>query len=383
MQRIVYIVTILLLAAFVILSGIFSPLWLLVLVLVMLWPERRKKTVRPIFLLTILLFVLYFLFLYFRVLIPFLIGLGIAYMLAPIVDLLEKKRIPRVLSILIFLIPITAIIPLVAFLVISGLIVEIQALIDKLPGAVQTFQHYFGAVVVRLAELGIEIDPAMITATVSTHLSRIITGVFTTIGQIGKGIGSIIIILYNLVLIPLSAYLFLADRERIAEWFKHLFGTKERHRVESFIEKLNISLARFFRGTLLLMIIVGVIVGFSLWLLGIKYYVMLGVIAGAANLIPNIGYILSFIPALFVGLASPAPLVNCLKIIAVFVGEQLVENLVLGPLIIGKSARLHPVIVMIALVLGGLIFGFWGVLIAVPFTIFAREFLNHFMDLTL
>jgi predicted PurR-regulated permease PerM len=377
------VITIVLLAAFIILSKIFSPIWLLLLALVMLWPYRRNKSVRATFLLAILLFILYFLFQYFAVLIPFLIGLGIAYILAPVVDFLERKKIPRIFAILMLVLPITAIIPLVAFLVISGLLAELQGLIEKFPSIIQDLQMYTGTFINRLAELGIEIDPNVIANTITTHLTRILTGIFATIGQIGKGIGSIIIILYNLVLIPLSAYLFLSDREVIAGWFKHLFGIKERNRIESFIERLNVSLARFFRGTLLLMLIVGTIVGFSLWILGIKYYVLLGVIAGASNLIPNVGYILSLIPALFIGITSPNPLLNTVKIIAVFAGEQLLENLFLGPMIIGKASKLHPVVVMVVLILGSLLFGFWGAVIAVPFTIFAREFLNHFLGLQL
>ena len=383
MQRIIFIITIILIGAFIILSKIFSPLWLLLLVLVMLWPHRKNRTIRPVFLLAILLFLLYFLFQYFSVLIPFIIGFGLAYILAPVVDLLERRKIPRVLAILIFLLPIMGIVPLISIMIITGLIAEIQGLIEKLPYAMQQLEMHAGTIIEWLTSLGIEIEPQDITNTIATHLSKIVSGVFSTIEQIGKGIGTIIVLLYNIILIPLSAYLFLADREKITRWFKHLFGEKDRHQVESFIEKLNVSLARFFRGTLLLMLIVGVIVGFSLWILGIRYYLLLGVIAGAANLIPNIGYILSFIPAIFVGLTSPHPFINIIKIVAVFVGEQLLENLFFGPLIIGNAAKLHPVVVMIVLILGGLMFGFWGVVVAVPFTIFAREFLNHFLKLNL
>lgn len=349
----------------------------------MLWPYRRNTTMRPIFLLAILLFLLYFLFQYFVVLIPFLVGLGIAYILAPVIDFLERRKIPRILAILMLVLPITAIIPLVTFLVISGLIAELKGLIEKFPSIMQDFQMYSWAFFSRLGELGIEIDLNAIANTITTNFSENINTVFSTIGQIGKGIGSIIIIIYNLVLIPLSAYLFLADREKIANWFKHLFSLKESSRIDAFIEKLNVSFARFFRGTLLLMLIVGTMVGFSLWILGIKYYVLLGVIAGASNLIPNVGYILSLIPALFIGLTSPNPLINTIKIVSVFLGEQLLENLFLGPLIIGRASKLHPVVVMIVLILGGLLFGFWGAVIAVPFTIFAREFLNHFLGLHL
>jgi predicted PurR-regulated permease PerM len=383
MQKVVFYITIVLIAAFIILSKTFSLIWLLLIVIAMLWSHQREKNVRPVFLISILLFLLYFLFDYFSILVPFIIGFGLAYILAPFVNFLEKRRIPRPVAILIFLLPLITLMPLLVFMIISGLITELQVLIDKIPMMIEQIQLYSGVVIEKLTQLGIEIEPNIIANTITSQLSNIISGLFTTIGQIGKGIGGLIVVLYNLVFIPLSAYLFLADREEIVEWFRNQFGTRDRKRVDSFISRLGVSLARFFRGTLLLMFIVGFIVGFSLWILGIKYYLLLGVLAGVCNLIPNIGYVLSLIPALLIGLLSPSPVPSLIKITAVYVGEQMLENLLLGPLIIGKSSKLHPVVVMIVLILGGAMFGFWGVILAVPLTIFIREFLNFYLHLSL
>jgi predicted PurR-regulated permease PerM len=383
MQKAVFYIAIIIIAGFIILSETFAPIWLLLLILAMLWPYRLRKNVRPVFLISILLFILYFILHYFSILIPFIVGLGIAYILAPLVNFLEKRKIPRVIAILIFLLPVIAVFPLIFILIISGLIEELQGLIEKIPYAVQQIQAYSGVIINKLIELGIDIDPNIIASTVTSHLTNIISGIFTTIGQIGKGIGGIVIVIYNLVFVPLSAFLFLSDREEINDWFRNLFIAKDRKRIDEFIDKLNISLARFFRGSLLLMLIVGFIIGFTLWILGIKYYLLLGVIAGVCNIIPNIGYILSFVPAILIGLLSPSPLVNLIKIAGVYVGEQLLENFFLGPVIIGRSSKLHPVVVMIVLILGGTMFGFWGVLLAVPATIFIREFLNYFLEFNL
>jgi len=383
MGNVVFYFTIILIAGFIILSKTFSPIWLLILVLAMLWPHRKDKSTRPVFLFSILLLFLFILFHYFSILVPFIIGLGIAYILAPVVDLLEKKRIPRPIAILVFLLPVVAIFPLIFFLILSGLINELQGLIGKIPAAIQQIQIFFGVAINKLIEMGIEIDPNIIANTITTHLTNIISGLFRTIGQIGKGIGGIIILVYNIVIIPLSSYLFLSDREKIANWFRNLFSVDERGRINEFIERLNFSLARFFRGQIILIIVVGFIVGFALWILGIKYYLLLGVIAGVCNIIPNVGYILSFIPAILIGLTCPAPFTNVTKIVLVYIGEQLLENFFLGPVIIGKASRLHPVVVMIILILGGTIFGFWGIVLAVPVTIFVREFLNYFLDLNL
>jgi len=383
MQKVVLYITIVLIAAFIILSEAFSLIWLLLIVIAMLWSHQREKNVRPVFLISILLFLLYFLFDYFSILVPFLVGFGLAYILAPFVNFLEKRRVPRSLSILAFLLPLITLMPLLVFLIISGLVTELQILIDKIPTMIAQIQMYSGVAIEKLSQIGIEIEPNIVANTITSQLSNIISGLFTTIGQIGKGIGGLIVVLYNLVFIPLSAYLFLADREEITNWFRNQFGTRDRKRVDSFIDRLGISLARFFRGTLLLMLIVGFIVGFSLWLLGIKYYLLLGVLAGVCNLIPNIGYVLSLIPALLIGLLSPSPVPSLLKITAVYVGEQMLENFLLGPIIIGRSSKLHPVVVMIVLILGGAIFGFWGVILAVPLTIFIREFLNFYLHLSL
>jgi putative permease len=383
MQKVVFYITILLVAAFIVLSNTFSYIWLLLLVLAMLWPHRNDRRVRPIFLISLLLFFLYFLFDYFLILVPFIVGFGLAYILAPPVNFLERRKIPRPIAILLLLLPIIAVLPLLVILIVSGLVTELQGLVEKIPSMIQQIQIFFGTVTTKLIELGIEIDPNIVANTITSHLTNIISGIFTTVSQIGKGIGGIIVVVYNFIFIPLSAYLFLADREKIGEWFRNLFSTRDQKRMNQFIDRLNYSLAYFFRGTLLLMLIVGFIVGFFLWISGIKYYLLLGVIAGVCNLIPNIGYILSFIPAILIGLLSQTPVPNLLKITGIYVGEQLLENFWLGPVIIGKSAKLHPVVVMIMLILGGAIFGFWGVILAVPLTIFVREFLNFYLNLSL
>ncbi len=372
-----------LIAVFIVVSKTFSPIWLLVLVLAIIWPYRRETNGRQIFFLSILLLLLFFMFHYFSILAPFIVGLGLAYIFAPLVDVLEKRRIPRLLAILVFLLPLITIFPLLFFSMLSGLMNELQGLIGKIPEAIYQIQRVSGTLIIKLSQIGIEIDPDIVAHTITTQLTNIVNNLAATIGQIGRGIGSLLLLTYNIVMIPLSAYLFLADRENIANWFRDLFNVQERIYIDEFLKRLNFSLARFFRGQIILMIVVGFIVGFALWIIGIRYYLLLGVIAGLCNIIPNIGYVLSFIPAILIGLTGASPLINVIKIVSVYIGEQLLENFYLGPVIIGRASKLHPVVVMIILTLGGTIFGFWGILLAVPVTIFVREFLNCFLGLKL
>lgn len=383
MNQVVFYITICISAAFLILSRTFTPIWLLFFALAVLWPRRREPGVRPIFLIDFLLFGLYFLIQYFSLLVPFIAGLGFAYIFAPVANFLENRKIPKVIAVLVIVLPVIFLFPMVVFMLVTSLINEIHLLTDKIPGLISQVQIFLSAWIDRLNQSGIYIDPNFITNTITSHIGMITNTLFGTFTQLGQGIKGLFFITYNLIFIPLSAYLFLTDRKTIGNWIRNVFPSEESRRIDEFLKRLNESLAHFFRGQIVFMIIVGLIVGIALWLLGIRYYVLIAILAALCNLIPNVGFIISLLFALFIGLTSPTPLASCIKISAVFLGEQMLENFVLGPLIIGRSARLHPVVVMIVLILGGAVLGAWGVILAVPLTIFMREFLNYFLGMRL
>lgn len=383
MERIFYYIALVSVFVFLVISKTFSPAWLLILVIFILWPQRRDDNIRPLFIVSIFLFLIYIVIHYFSVLTPFIFGACIAYIIAPIVDVLEKKRVPRFLAILIILLPLIAIVPLVIFLLAINLINELKFLIEKIPEIISRSRLFIDVLSEKLNAIGIYIDQEIIINTVSTYLGTIVTNLLKTIVQVGQGIRGLLVFIYNFILIPIIVYLLLADRKKIVLWIEHLLPENEQDKFKSFVNKINISFAKYFRGAIILMILVGFIIGFMLWLLGVRYYVFLGVVAGICNLIPNIGFVLSLVIALFVGIFTPPLLTTILKIFLVYIGEQLLENFFLGPIIIGKASRLNPAIVILSLVLGSAIAGFWGLIFAIPVLIFSREFLNHFLNLSL
>uniref|UniRef100_A0A7V0Z543 AI-2E family transporter n=1 Tax=candidate division WOR-3 bacterium TaxID=2052148 RepID=A0A7V0Z543_UNCW3 len=383
MERILPYFAIAILLIFVLVSRVFTPVWLLVLAIFILWQYRRTKEIRPVFFATLFLLCGYVIIYYFSILIPFIIGTGIAYIVAPLIDRLEQKKIPRALAILIVLLPLIAHVPFIIFLLVINLIGEIKILIEKMPELVDQSKVFFSGIIQRLAAVGITLNQEVVLNAINNYFGTLLNGLLQTILQIGQGVKGIIFLLYNFILAPIISYILLADREKIAEWMKNLLPEEEHQGFNSFIKKLNVSFSRYFRGQFILMIVVGFIIGFMLWLLGIRYYVFLGIVAGLCNLIPNVGFVLGLVIAIFVGLFTPPAMITIIKILAVYLGEQLLENLFLGPVIIGKAARLNPAIVMLALILGGTIAGFWGLILAVPVVIFMREVLNHFFGLRL
>lgn len=118
---------------------------------------------------------------------------------------------------------------------------------------------------------------------------------------------------------------------------------------------------------------VGFITGLLLFIFGIKYYLLLGIVAGLANFIPNIGFYLSLIPALLVALTMPSIGISMVKVLLIYIAESIFEGLFLAPKIIGDASRLHPLLVIFALLLGSALFGIWGLFISIPLTIVIRE----------
>lgn len=383
MERIFYILSIVIILIFLLVSKIFSPIWLLILVIFLLWPQRRAENIRPLFIATFLLLFIFIIACYFSVLTPFIFGAGIAYIIAPLVEILERRKIPRFLAILAILLPLVAIVPFVIFLLTINLVNELRFIFEKIPEFISRGKLFIDVVAAKLSTIGININQENIINTIGTYLGSITSGVYQTIVQIGQGIRGIVIIIYNFILIPITAFLLLADREKIALLLENLFPQNERDKFRTFLSKININFSRYFRGTIILMILVGFIIGFLLWLLGIRYYVFLGITAAFFNLIPNVGFVLSLALALLIGALTPPPILSILKISLVYVGEQLLENFLLGPIIISRVSRLNPVIVILAFVLGGSLAGIWGIIFAIPIIIFLREFLNSFLDLNL
>jgi len=136
---------------------------------------------------------------------------------------------------------------------------------------------------------------------------------------------------------------------------------------------------KFIRGHLLVASMVGVLTSLGLALVGVKFYLLLGIIAGIADLIPYFGPIIGAIPA--VGLALLNSSQQALYVLLVMVVVQQVENNLLSPKILGDSVGLHPVVVIFVLLAGGHLFGILGMLLAVPLTAILRILVNYLYTL--
>jgi predicted PurR-regulated permease PerM len=165
-------------------------------------------------------------------------------------------------------------------------------------------------------------------------------------------------------LVLVLGFWFMADGRRIADAATYVFPETQRDQVRFVRDATSQVLGAYIRGQLLMAAIIGLSAGIGSFLLGVRFPLVIGILAFFFELIPMVGPILASVPAVIISLTQPFPLV--LKVIAFFVVMQVIENNFLAPRITGGAVGLHPVVALLAIVVGADLGGIVGALLAVP-----------------
>jgi len=364
------------------LREILAPPLVLPLALVALWPLRDRPGVRAAMTIAVVLTVIWGLKLYGGLLGPFLLALALAYLLAPLVARLERRRVSRGLAILLVALP--PVIALVVLLLLTGPQVWNQAvtLVHAIPRFAATVLDFLAGVRSRLERLPFltveqrvwihELDAQELARLLQQNADGLLQGLAEWALAFVRRLGTLVGFLGYLVVTPVVAFYLLRDWRPLLEFLEGLIPQSRRPGVVSFIEEYDSSLGKFVRGQLLEATLVGALTGIGLAILGVPSALLLGVVAGLCNLVPYIGMAISIVPALVVALTMSSPLDGLLRVGAVYFVVQFLDNSVTGPRIVGGSAGLHPVATMLALAFGGAALGFVGLLLAVPLAVLVK-----------
>jgi predicted PurR-regulated permease PerM len=139
---------------------------------------------------------------------------------------------------------------------------------------------------------------------------------------------------------------------------------------------MNAAVGGFFRGQLVVASIVGVMASLGLLVIDLPFWLLIGMVAGFFNMIPLVGPYIGGIPALVIALTTKEP-ITALWVILIMVAVQQIDNHFISPIVMHRVVKLHPVLVMLALLLGGTLGGFFGLLVAVPTTAILKILLGH------
>jgi len=196
---------------------------------------------------------------------------------------------------------------------------------------------------------------------------------FDTVREIGGRVFEVGLIF---VLAPIIAFYLLVDLPHIGVVSRRLVPRGAERQVLHVAHRLNVTIGGFFRGQLVVAIIVGIMVSIGLAIIDLPFWLIVGMIAGAFNLVPLIGPWVGAVPGVVIALTT-RDFSTALWVVAIMTGAQQIDNHFISPMVMQRTVSLHPAVVMLALLAGGSLGGFFGLLLAVPITATLRVVVGH------
>jgi predicted PurR-regulated permease PerM len=273
-----------------------------------------------------------------------LLALILAYALEPALNLAQRV-LPRALAALLIYVLALGVIAAGILLLAPPTIQQSENLAVKLPGYLDQLSAYRPLA-------GVDIAGELRGLAQSTLSSAV--------GVVEAVAGGVV----DTALVLVLGFWFMVDGHRMAGVALHVFPEQQRDKARFVQDTVSQVLGAYIRGQLLMATIIGLSAGVGSWLLGVRYPVLIGILAFFFELIPMVGPILASLPAVIISLTQPWPLV--VYVIVFFVCMQVIENNVLAPRITGGAVGLHPVVALLAIVIGADLGGVVGALFAVP-----------------
>ncbi len=317
--------------------------------------------------------ILIFFFVVRTILRPFLFAAIIAYVAYPFVNLFEKRQVPRSMAIILVYLIFGVIIGLVTSFLIPQLIHEVDELLKTLPQQTEMFAD--GLAFIR------NVRQITMPEILKDGFDLIIGRVQFLIERMAQRLTELLVGLFSqvvsLAIAPFLAFYLLRDMEKIKRRTLMYIPRPYRLTVYKLTKEINEVINGFVRGQLLNAFLVGVLIAIGLAIVGIKYALFIGLLAGLFDIIPYFGPVIGSIPALVLALAkSPTA---AIWVIVVFVAVNQIESNIISPRILGEKVGLHPLAVIFAVLAGGELMGIIGMLIAVPVAGIIRVLLNHLL----
>jgi predicted PurR-regulated permease PerM len=311
------------------------------------------------------------------VLTPFAAAALLAYLGDPLVDRLER-RVSRTAGVCIVFGLMTLAAVLALLLLIPMLERQIARFIEQLPRYLAFIQDSLLPWIEQQTGVGIErFEPAALVGILKEHWQQAGGVAAAVIGGLSKSGMAVVLWLTNLLLIPVVAFYLLRDWDILVERIRILLPRAVEPTISRLARQSDAVLGGFLRGQLAVMLSLGVIYSAGLALVGIDLALLIGMLAGLVSFIPYLGAIVGIGVGLVAALVQFGDWWHVLLVLAVFGFGQTLESFLLTPWLVGDRIGLHPVAVIFAILAGGQLFGFLGVLLALPVAAVVMVLLRH------
>jgi len=299
------------------------------------------------------------------VLTPFVAAALLAYIGDPLADRLERLKMPRTLAVVFVF--------LLTFLMLALIVVLIGPLIDKqvsallaaLPEIVARAEQVWMPNVLELLNIDAG-DDVGLGAFIERYADTVSSWSGKVLLSVTKSGGALLAAVLSLFLIPILTFYLLRDWDVIISHLGALVPDSQRETVFQLARESDDVLGAFLRGQILVMLFLAIIYSLGLSLSGVEFALAIGVVSGLVSFVPYLGFVFGIGLAGLVVALEPNPLWPMIGVIATFSIAQFIEGSVLTPKLVGDRIGLHPVIVIFAVAAGGKLFGFFGILLALP-----------------
>jgi predicted PurR-regulated permease PerM len=305
----------------------------------------------------------------------FMLTAVIVYAMEPLVRYFESQRTPRLVAV-IFAYFLVIFFVILIFVYLAPIVVQQgREFTANLPGYVKRATELMEAYQKEL--VGVRV-PRMAGELLEDALNSLKDATLRLLSRLPGITVNVLSGLFYLVLAPVLAFYILKDLKKIKLTVKHLIRGKHREEILTILRKINIILGGFLKGRLLLALCVGILAIIALMILGVDFAIVLGIIVGVLDVIPYFGPMVGGLLVVLVAfIKSP---ILALWVVVAMVIIQSIESMILSPTIMSQQVNLHPVTVVFALLVGGMLFGFMGLLLAIPLLAVGKALVYHFLD---
>lgn len=311
------------------------------------------------------------------ILTPFVVGAALAYIGDPLVDWMERRRMSRTFAVSVVFIVLTTAGLIAMLLLVPLLYHQAIALLKNIPDWLAWVQtSALPRLGIALPD-GMRLDPEGLKQIVTEHWSKAGNVLQTVWGKVSQSSVALLTTFANLLLIPVVSFYLLRDWDRLVEWIRGMIPPRNLPRIGQMAQETDEVLGGFMRGQLLLMLAQAIFYTVALWIAGLDLALLVGLVIGLISFVPYLGAIVGILTAAIAMLVQTQDPSSLLWIVGIFAIGQFLESNILAPWLVGDRIGLHPVAVIFAVMAGGQLFGFIGVLLGLPVAAVIAVLLRH------
>lgn len=314
------------------------------------------------------------------ILTPFVAAAILAYICDPFVGRLCRWKIPRVLATLLVLTALLGLLALLVLIMLPLLEKEIDLFMMRLPQLLDAMRIKFLPYLQQHFGINLQWDETALRTLLTGHWQGAGDAAAKVLPWLGGGGAVLLTMLMNVVLIPVALFYLLRDWPLLLARIEQVIPRQQHAKVLEIAGEVDCILAEFLRGQLAVMVLMSAFYTTALWFTGLEFSLPIGVMAGMLVFVPYLGMIIGLALATVAAFTQFGHFTDVMLVWAVFGAGQMLEGMMVTPWLVGERIGLHPLVVIFALLAFGQLFGFFGVLLALPLSAALFVGLRHAKD---